>query len=89
MLGFERWQSANKGLPLGSVIYNLGSIDGVEASIMKVVFVRISPSGFGAASWALPTMDVSVEVKDSSYREGGWHPLEMSEPPQAALSKEV
>ena len=38
MLGFERWQSANKGLPLGSVIYHLGSIDGVEASRMKVAF---------------------------------------------------
>ena len=32
MLGFERWQSANKGLPLGSVMDHLGSIDGVEAS---------------------------------------------------------
>ena len=26
---FERWQSANKGLPLGSVEYHLGSIVGV------------------------------------------------------------
>ena len=24
MLGFDRWQSANKGLPLGSVIDHLG-----------------------------------------------------------------
>ena len=53
---------------------------------MKVVFGRISPSGFGAASWSLPTMDVRVEVRDSSYREEGWHAVEMSEPAQAALS---
>ena len=86
MLGFGRWQSANKGLPLWSVIDHLGSIDGVEASRMKVVFDRISPFGFGAASWSLPTMDVRVEVKDSSHREGGWHAVEMSEPAQAALS---
>ena len=86
MLGFECWQSANKGLPLGYVIDHLGSIDDVEASRMKVVFDRNSPSGFGAASWSLPTMDVRVEVKDSSYREGGWHAVEMSEPAQAALS---
>ena len=32
MLGFERCKSANKGLPLGSVLDHLGSIDGVEAS---------------------------------------------------------
>ena len=38
MIGFERWQSANKGLPLGSVIDQLGGIDGVEASRMEVVF---------------------------------------------------
>ena len=38
MLGFEFWQSANKGLPLGSVIDQLGGIDGVEASRMEVVF---------------------------------------------------
>ena len=38
MLGFERWQSANKGLPLGSVIDQVGGIDGVEASRMEVVF---------------------------------------------------
>ena len=38
MLGYERWQSANKGLPLGSVIDHLGGIDGVEANIMGVVF---------------------------------------------------
>ena len=38
MLGFERWQSANKDLPLVSVKDHLGSIDGVEASIMEVVF---------------------------------------------------
>ena len=50
MRGFERWQSANKGLPLGSVIDQLGGIDGVEASRMEVVFDRVRPSGFGAAS---------------------------------------
>ena len=86
MLAFERWQSANKGLPLGSVIDHLGGIDGVEASRMEIVFGWIRPSGFGAASWSLPAMDVRVEVKDSSYREGGWHAVEMSEPAQAALS---
>ena len=32
LLGFERWQYANKGLPLGSVKDHLGSIGGVEAS---------------------------------------------------------
>ena len=51
--GFERWQSANKGLQRGSVIDHLSSIDGVEASRMEVVFDRISPSGVGAASWSL------------------------------------
>ena len=30
LLGFELWQSANKGLPLGSVKYHMGSISGVE-----------------------------------------------------------
>ena len=38
MLGFERWQSANKGLPLVSVIDHLGGIDGVEASRMEIMF---------------------------------------------------
>ena len=37
LLGFERWQSANKGLPLGSVKDHLGSIGGVEASRMEVM----------------------------------------------------
>ena len=32
MLGFERWQSGNKGLPLGSVIDHMCGIDCVEAS---------------------------------------------------------
>ena len=53
---------------------------------MEVVFYLISPSGLGAASWSLPTMDIRVEVKDSSYSEGGWHAVKMSEPAQAALS---
>ena len=53
---------------------------------MEVVFDRVRPSGFGAASWSLPTMDGRVEVKDSSNREGGWHAVEMTEPAQAALS---
>ena len=39
LLGFERWQSENKGLPLGSVKCHLGSIDGVEASRVEVVLV--------------------------------------------------
>ena len=38
MLGFERWQSTNKGLPLGSVIDHLCGIDGVEASRMEIMF---------------------------------------------------
>ena len=38
MLGFERWLSANKGLPLGSVIDHLCGIDGVEASRMEIMF---------------------------------------------------
>ena len=39
MLGFERWQSKNKGLPLGSVIIDhLCGIDGVEASRMEIMF---------------------------------------------------
>ena len=38
MLGFERWQSANKGFPLGSVIDHLGGIDGVEPSRMQIMF---------------------------------------------------
>ena len=80
LLGFERWQSAKKGLSLGSVKDHLGSIDGVEASRVEVVLDWISPSSFEAASWSFPTMDVRVEVKDSSYRERGWHAMEMSEP---------
>ena len=40
MLGFERWQSANKGLPLGSVIDHLGGIDVVEASRVEVVLTE-------------------------------------------------
>ena len=80
LLGFECWQSANKGLPLGSVKAYLGSIDGVDASIIEVVLDCISPSSFGAAFRSLPAMDVWVEVIDSSYREGGWHAVEMSKP---------
>ena len=37
LLGFERWQSANKGLSLGSVKDHLGSIGGVEASRVEIV----------------------------------------------------
>ena len=37
LLGFERWQSANKGLPLGSVKDHLGSIGGVKANRWKKV----------------------------------------------------
>ena len=71
-----------------SVKDHLGSIDGVQASRMEVVFDWISQSGFGAAYWSFPTMDVWIEVKESSYMEGGWHAVEMSEPAQAALSWE-
>ena len=39
LLGFERWQSANKSLPLGSVKDHLGSIGGVEASIIIIEVV--------------------------------------------------
>ena len=53
---------------------------------MEIMFDRIRPSGFGAATWSLPIMDVRVEVKYSLYRVGGWHAVEMSEPAQAALS---
>ena len=80
MLVFERWQSAYKGLPLGSVRYHLGSIGGVEASRRQVVLDGISPSRFGANSWSFPTMNDWVDVVDLSYREGGWHAVEMSEP---------
>ena len=37
LLGFERRQSASKGLPLGSVKDHLGSIGGVEASRIEIV----------------------------------------------------
>ena len=47
-LGFDSWQSANKGIPLGSVKYHLGSIGGVDATSMEVVFDVISPSSCGA-----------------------------------------
>ena len=43
----ERWQSANKGLTLGSVKYQLGSIDGVETSRVEVVLDWITTSGLG------------------------------------------
>ena len=51
LLGFERWQSANKGLPLGSVKDHLGSIGVVEASRMEVVLDGISPPSFGGGLW--------------------------------------
>ena len=73
-------QSANKGLPLGSVKYHLSSIGGVEESRIEIVLDSISPSSFGAASRSLPAMDVWVEVIDSSSREGGWHAVDMSKP---------
>ena len=60
LLGFERWQSANKDLPLGSVKYHLGSIGGVEASRIEVVFDGISPSRFGATSWSFGDVRTSV-----------------------------
>ena len=66
LLGFERWQSANIGLPLGSVKYHLGTIGGVEASRTEDVFDGIDPSRFGANSWSFPAMNVWVEVIDPS-----------------------
>ena len=41
LLGLERWQSANKGLPLGTVKDHLGSIGGVEASRIEVVLDNV------------------------------------------------
>ena len=61
LLGFERWQSANKGLSLGSVKEYQGSIGVVEASRIKVVLDGISPSSFGATSLSFPAKDVWVE----------------------------
>ena len=46
----------------------------------KVVLDGISLSRFGATSWSFPAMNVWFEVINSSYREGGWHAEEMSEP---------
>ena len=80
LLGFERWQSTKKGLPLRSVKDNLGSIGDVEASRIEVALDGISPSSFGATSWYFPTMNYWVEVIGPSYRVGGWHAMEMSEP---------
>ena len=36
LLGFERWQSDNKGLPLGSIKDHLGIFGAVEASRIEV-----------------------------------------------------
>ena len=63
---FERWQSANKCLPQGSVKDHLGSIGGVDDSRIEVVLDGISPSSFGATSWSFPAMNVWVEVIDPS-----------------------
>ena len=54
LLGFERWQSANKGLQLGSVKDHLGSTGGVEASRMEFVLDGISHGSF-------PAINVSVD----------------------------
>ena len=51
---------------MGSVKSHLGSMGGVEASIMDVMLDGIGPSSFGAAYWSFPAMDVWNEVKDSS-----------------------
>ena len=51
LIGFERWQSANKGLPLWSVKDHLGSIGVVEASRMEVVLDGTSPPRFGGGLW--------------------------------------
>ena len=68
--GFERRQSINKDLPLGSVKDHLGSIGGVEDSRMEVVLDGISRSSFGATSFCFPAMNVWVEVINPSYRGG-------------------
>ena len=39
LLGFERRQSTNKGLPLGSAKDHIGSIGGIEASIIDIVYI--------------------------------------------------
>ena len=78
LLEFDRWQSINEGLPLRSVKYHLSSIGGVEASKMEVLLDGISPSSFGVTPWTFPAMNVWVEVKDSSYMEGGFHAEVMS-----------
>ena len=58
----------------------MGSIGGVEASIMEVVLDEGIPSSFGAASWSFPAMNVWDDVIDTSHQEGGWHAEEVSEP---------
>ena len=58
LLGFERWQSSNEGLPMGPVKDHLGSIGGVEANIIEVMLIGISPSNFGATYWSLPSINV-------------------------------
>ena len=61
-----RWQSANKGLPLGSVKDHLGSIGVVEASRMESAHLVLR-----AAFGSFPAMDIWVKVIDVSYMEGG------------------
>ena len=80
ILGLERWQSIKNCLHLGSVKYRLGIIGGVKAIIIEVMLGGISPSSFEVTSMSLAARNVWVEVIDSSYRKGGWHAEEMSEP---------
>ena len=58
----------------------IGQHGGVETSRVEVVLDGISPSRFGATSWCFPAMNYWVEFVDPSYREGGCHAMEMSEP---------
>ena len=71
MTGFERWQSANQGLPLGSVKDHLGSIGVVEASRMEVGLMESAHLVLGTAFGSFPAMDSWVKVIDFSYKEGG------------------
>ena len=73
-------QPTNKDLPLGLFKYHVGSFGGVAASRMEIVLDGISPSSFEASPWSFPAMDIWFEVINSSYREGGWHAGEVSEP---------
>ena len=44
---------------------------------INVLLDGISPSRFGATSWSFPATNYWVEVVDPSYRDGGWHAMEL------------